>query len=152
MHQCNRLGRSNLADELADNLSRADSVDRAVGDLFARMAPQELSKHLTFRNICSLRAQHRLTHAILSPARSYSVLVLNPMNLSILALLLAAPTALGHGYLNVPAARNVVMNSDYCKQCLAAGGPGTVCVFHVVSPWCWPTNLSWNHLALKRTH
>ena len=41
-------------------------------------------------------------------------------------LLLAAPGAFGHGYLNKPPARNVVMNSDYCKQCLAAGGPGTV--------------------------
>ena len=47
--------------------------------------------------------------------------------LSIAALLLAAaPAAMGHGFLAKPAARNVVMNSDYCPQCLAAGGPGTV--------------------------
>ncbi len=41
-------------------------------------------------------------------------------------LLAAAPAAMGHGFLAKPAARNVVMNSDYCPQCLAAGGPGTV--------------------------
>jgi hypothetical protein len=31
-----------------------------------------------------------------------------------------------HGYLKFPAARNVVANSDYCKQCLSAGGPSAV--------------------------
>ena len=45
---------------------------------------------------------------------------------SLLLLATSAHRALAHGYLNKPAARNVVMNSDYCKQCLAAGGPGTV--------------------------
>lgn len=33
-------------------------------------------------------------------------------------------TAMCHGYLAVPAARNVQHNSNYCKHCLAAGGPG----------------------------
>eukprot|EP00889_Picochlorum_renovo_P005866 jgi/Picre1/32896/NNA_008225.t1 len=32
----------------------------------------------------------------------------------------------GHGYLRTPKARNVVANSDYCPQCLSAGGPGVV--------------------------
>ena len=34
--------------------------------------------------------------------------------------------ARGHGYLKSPKARNVVANSDYCPQCLAAGGPSSV--------------------------
>lgn len=32
--------------------------------------------------------------------------------------------ALCHGFLAVPAARNVVHNSNYCAHCLSAGGPG----------------------------
>ncbi len=31
-----------------------------------------------------------------------------------------------HGYLATPAARNVLRNSDYCPQCLNAGGPSVV--------------------------
>jgi hypothetical protein len=31
-----------------------------------------------------------------------------------------------HGYLAFPAARNVQRNSNYCKHCLNAGGPGVV--------------------------
>lgn len=41
----------------------------------------------------------------------------------VLLLLLALPAvALAHGYLALPAARNVLANSDYCAQCLSAGG------------------------------
>ena len=33
--------------------------------------------------------------------------------------------AAGHGMLSDPASRNVIANSDYCPQCLSAGGaPG----------------------------
>jgi hypothetical protein len=42
------------------------------------------------------------------------------------ALATMATAASGHGYLAVPAARNVQHNSDYCPQCLNAGGPWTV--------------------------
>lgn len=31
-----------------------------------------------------------------------------------------------HGFMELPAARNVQHNSDYCPQCLNAGGPSTV--------------------------
>lgn len=37
-----------------------------------------------------------------------------------------APAARGHGYLAGPAARNVQRNTDWCPQCLNAGGPWTV--------------------------
>lgn len=33
-------------------------------------------------------------------------------------------SAMGHGFLAEPKARNVVHNSNYCSHCLAAGGPG----------------------------
>lgn len=36
------------------------------------------------------------------------------------------PTVHAHGYLARPAARNVVRNSEYCMQCLNAGGPDVV--------------------------
>lgn len=38
----------------------------------------------------------------------------------------AVGSAAGHGYLANPPARNVVFNSDYCPQCLNAGGPWKV--------------------------
>lgn len=46
------------------------------------------------------------------------------VNLLTVTCLLAAalPTAWGHGFMYYPAARNVVLNSDYCPHCLAAGG------------------------------
>lgn len=43
------------------------------------------------------------------------------------ALIWGASQAAGHGMLSEPAARNVLANSDYCPQCLSAGGerPGS---------------------------
>jgi hypothetical protein len=42
-------------------------------------------------------------------------------------LLVATPApAAGHGYLAQPPARNVIYNSNYCPQCLNAGGPWKV--------------------------
>lgn len=40
--------------------------------------------------------------------------------------LLALPGARAHGYMALPAARNVQHNSDYCPHCLNAGGPWQV--------------------------
>lgn len=42
------------------------------------------------------------------------------------ALALMAGSARGHGYLATPESRNVQMNSDYCPQCLNAGGTWAV--------------------------
>lgn len=43
-----------------------------------------------------------------------------------LVLLCVVGTARAHGYMKMPAARNVLANSDYCPHCLAAGGPRVV--------------------------
>jgi hypothetical protein len=64
-------------------------------------------------------------HSRCAPPSYFSQLVLAMLLLgflcSVLALLL--PSAVeGHGYLAQPAARNVLANSDYCPQCISAGG------------------------------
>lgn len=41
-------------------------------------------------------------------------------------LAVASSAVHGHGYLQRPAARNVVRNSDYCPHCLNAGGPKVI--------------------------
>lgn len=43
-----------------------------------------------------------------------------------LAVVGSVPAASGHGFLERPAARNVQHNSDWCPQCLNAGGPWLV--------------------------
>lgn len=59
----------------------------------------------------------------------FSAMTPRPLSLAALlvssclgALIWGASQAAGHGMLSEPAARNVLANSDYCPQCLSAGG------------------------------
>eukprot|EP00887_Chlorella_sp_A99_P001312 scaffold14.g1312.t1 len=47
-------------------------------------------------------------------------------HLPVLLVVAVLPLAAGHGFLRVPQSRNYHFWSDYCPQCLAAGGPYTV--------------------------
>lgn len=51
--------------------------------------------------------------------------MMRPALFVLVAACLASQVA-AHGFLAEPAARNVLANSDYCPQCLNAGGPGVV--------------------------
>lgn len=64
--------------------------------------------------------------SILGPLKAVSVAVGKALLAYLAVVGGAARGVRGHGYLEVPAARNVQHNSDWCPQCLNAGGPSVV--------------------------
>jgi hypothetical protein len=110
---------------LADELGSSHKQRSASCLLHSKIQSPSINPEVLFLSLFIISSTGiRQSLSPIQPCSSTNrrVLSVNMTSLTIAALLLAAaPAAMGHGFLAKPAARNVVMNSDYCPQCLAAG-------------------------------